>query len=102
MTHTIIINEDGTSSQLGNPMDLPAEVVSSTRYSVIVPRNKLLRRVFVTARMLFGDDGVVADLTRRMPCMWQMRIITTGETAESRNRHGLIELEHGKFNQSPL
>ena len=98
MTHTIIISEDGTSSQLGNPLELQAEVVSSKRYSVIVPHNRLLCALFRITRLLAGDSGRMAGLSRKLPCLWEMRTLDGRHKATSRNRQELIELEHSKFN----
>lgn len=92
----VTIDECGCVETLGNPLGLPG-VSSSTRYSEIVPINRVLRVAFRALRKMFGDHGIVAGFTRRWPCDWQATILSTGRTARSNCRETLIAWEHSEY-----
>lgn len=93
----ITIDEQGATESLGNPLGLPGVLLSKKRFSEIVPVNPLLRFTFRTLRRLFGDNGYAAAWTRNWVCIWEARILSTGETARCLSRERLIEWEHIKY-----
>lgn len=93
---SIEIGEGGTVTSLGNPLGLPG-VSKQRRFSEIVPVNPFLRAAFRSIRFLFGDNGVMATWTRQWVCVWEARILPTGETARCESREQLIEWEHSKY-----
>ena len=51
---------------------LPTETKQVSRISHVTPTNFVLRVVFNSLRLVFGDYGRVAAFTRRWKCLWQV------------------------------
>jgi hypothetical protein len=73
---------DGTLCFIAKPetkcLLLLGEHITTRRVSHIEPERKTLRVLFRILRSLFGDDGIVAKLTRIMPCKWRVDMTPAG------------------------
>jgi hypothetical protein len=98
MKHTIIIEADGTIKGLGNPLGLPGKTTKK-RFSEILPTNPALRAAFRTLRKVFGEDGKVAEFTRRWPCQWRATVLETGESMVSNDREFLLSWERERWHE---
>src|SRR5262245_47423630 len=66
-----IKKRDGSLEFLGNPpQTLRLPDAKRERFSEIIPVNPWLRRAFRILRALFGEEGAVANWTRRWHCKW--------------------------------
>ena len=105
MKRTILISKKDGSLQWLTPPPFPVPVLSQTteRFSEITPVNPIKRATFKLLRRMFGEQGKVADWTRRWLCLWECRILLgkhRGEAMRHELRPLLIEWEQQKFAES--
>lgn len=82
------------------PFPIKTDHQHKQRYSEILPVNPVKRGVFRFLRKMFGEDGRVADWTRRWLCVWRAEILIgvhKGETFTHALRACCVEWEHNKF-----
>ena len=97
MKTVINILEDGTAESLGS-VDIPdCEVIRKVRVSTIQPAHPVKRVWFKLLRLMFGDNGRVAEYTRTFDTIWVVTIIDTNESFESRSRDECIQWECSKI-----
>lgn len=44
------------------------------RASHVEPVSKVLRKAFYMLRDTFGETGTIAELTRKLPCLWRVNL----------------------------
>lgn len=73
---TVSIDDDGNVTFLVSEMSrfLVDDSSSIKRASHVEPVNGFLRILFYMLRAMFGDYGITANLTRRMPCLWRVNL----------------------------
>ena len=100
-TVCVFIEEDASITFLRNELTRGFNLGPSVtrRYSSVEPDNAVLRLVFHTLRLLFGETGAVSDFTRGWSCLWRASIkggpILTGRW---HNRQEAIDAEIAYFN----
>jgi hypothetical protein len=100
-TLTVFIEDDASVTFLKSPLAAGFNLGPSVtrRYSSVEPDAAILRLVFHTLRLLFGETGAVSDFTRGWTCLWRARI-HGGPTLTGRwyNRQDAINAEIAYFN----
>ena len=66
----VVVVEKDKVLTVGEAAEIFGTVVEKRRLSRILPKNPLLRTLFLLLRSAFGDEGRVADWTRRWKCRW--------------------------------
>lgn len=79
-TVTVTIDEEGSLQYLVSDAAkcLLDQDTVVRRASHVEPDSPLLRCVFHGLRYIFGEDGTIGDLTRRMPCAWRVNTAPLG------------------------
>lgn len=95
MTHRIIIDDLGFIRCISNSRVPLHELgtVSKRRVSTITPMFAPKKQVFWLLRKIFGEQGRVAEFTRRWRGPWIVKIIATGEWSVFTRRESAIEWE---------
>jgi len=79
MKKEIVIRSDGSIAFVHDDKihDLlkPLGSMEKKRASHVEPINMILRDLFHLIRSIVSDKSIIANWTRRWPCMWQARII---------------------------
>ena len=74
-------------------LDIPsAKEIKIERVSYILPANPVLRLMFKILREVFGDNGKIADWTRRWKCAWVVKI-GSSKWSEFKDRQKALEFE---------
>lgn len=69
-----IIIKNGCAAGFADELRLPLIDAEKQRVSVIVPRNLVLRVLFVVLRALVSDESRIAEWTRHWDCDWDVVI----------------------------
>ncbi|MEM3426669.1 MAG: hypothetical protein QW212_00210 [Nitrososphaerales archaeon] len=68
------LSKEGKVKTFKGDFELLLKEKKETRVSRIVPENIFLRIFFLLLRRVFGDEGKVADWTRRWSCRWVLLV----------------------------